>query len=122
MRNGLDLPDVAQELVPQTLTFAGTLDQSCNINDFQGGRNTFFRFDQLIQFLQPLVLNRNDSHIGFDRAEGVICCFCFDPSQGTKEGGFADIWQPDDSENQTHSNLLLSTLPCCRQSGSGDAD
>ena len=43
MDNGVNSPDMAEELVPQPFTLAGPFDQTGNVNEFDGGRQNPLR-------------------------------------------------------------------------------
>jgi hypothetical protein len=58
--------------------------------------------DQLGNILQPLVGDRDNTHIRLNRTEAVACHFCPCRSQGVKDRRFPNIWKPDNPTPKTH--------------------
>ncbi len=97
MDNGLALTNMGQELVSKTLPAARSLNQSGDIDKLDHGRRLLFRRVHLCQPIQPLIRDRDDTRIGFNCAERIICrlrtCFC----NGIKQCRFPDVRQSHDT-------------------------
>ena len=94
----VDFADVAQELIAESLSFARSLHQSRNIDEFDRCRNDFLRFRERRQLLEALVRNIHDADVRLDRAEGEIGCVSLaGAGDRVEESGLADIGQSDDS-------------------------
>jgi hypothetical protein len=76
MNDGIALTYIAQELVAQTLTLAGTLYQSGYIHNLNGGGNYSARVNQFCQFVEALIGNGDGSYVGLYCAERKIGCLC----------------------------------------------
>ena len=73
MNNGVYLTDICQKLVAKSLTFAGTLYQTCNIYKFNGSRCYFLCMIQLAQFYNSLIRNRYDANVRINCCKGIVC-------------------------------------------------
>ncbi len=76
MDNGVHFTDIGQELVAQSLSSGGTLDQTGNVHELDDCRGHLFGMKEIAQKFQPLIRYRNDTDIGVDRAEGIIRHLC----------------------------------------------
>ena len=95
MDDGIRLADVRKELVPQSFSLAGTLDETGYINYLYGGGNdTSLRFTEFAEFDKTLVGHGDDAYIGFNRAEREIGALRLRITKTIEKGGFADIRQP----------------------------
>ena len=79
MYNRIDLPDIGKELVSESLSLAGTLYKSCNINKFDCGRCHLFCMIKLTELYDSLIRNRNDSYVWIDGRKRIVRrqCTCF---------------------------------------------
>ena len=90
---GINLADMAEELVAQTFTMAGAFYQAGYIHKFYCCRCVFFRIVHFGQLIQPFVRHGNYAHIGFDGAERKVGAGGAGVGYGVKKGAFAHIWQ-----------------------------
>ena len=95
--DGIRVPDVAQELVAQTFALRGTLDQTGDVDDFDGGGDDPFGVVDFGQADEPLVGYGDDAHVGLDGAEGEVGCLSLRVGQAVEKRRFADIGQSDDA-------------------------
>ena len=70
MNDGIDAPDLAEKLVSQTLALVRTLDQACNIEEFQCCRGNLLRFYDVRKLLQVVIRDGNNTDVGVYGAEG----------------------------------------------------
>ena len=73
VNDGVHLANVRKELISQTFALAGTLYQTCNIHEFNHRGGDLFGIVHLRKLVQTLVGNGNDTHVGVNGAEGVVC-------------------------------------------------
>ena len=98
MHDGIALADVAQELVAQAGTLAGTLDQTGDVYKLHDGRSLFAGLPDLSQLVQPLVRHGHDAAVWLNGAEGVVGGFrVLGGSDGVEQSGLADVRQTDDT-------------------------
>ena len=98
MHDGIALADVAQELVAQACTLAGTLDQTGDVYKLHDGRCLFIGLPDLSQLVQPLVRHGHDAAVGLNGAEGVVGGFrVLGGGDGVEQSGLADVRQTDDT-------------------------
>ena len=98
VHDGIALADVAQELVAQACTLAGTLDQTGDVYKLNDGRGLFAGLPDFGQLVQPLVRHGHDAAVGLNGAEGVVGGFrVFGGSDGVEQSGLADVRQTDDT-------------------------
>ena len=79
MYNRIDFPDIGKELVSESLSLAGTLYKSCNINKFDCGRCHLFCMIKFTELYDSLIRNRNDSYVWIDGRKRIVRrqCTCF---------------------------------------------
>ena len=65
--------DVRQEFVAQSLALGRALDQTGDIDEFDGGRGVLVGIIHLGEFVQSLVRHRYHADIRLNGAEGVVC-------------------------------------------------
>ena len=98
MHNGVALADVAQELVAQAGTLAGTLHQTGDVHELHDGGSLFVGLPDLGQLVQTLVRHGHDAAVGLNGAEGVVGGLrVLGGSDGVEQSGLADVRQTDDS-------------------------
>ena len=95
--DGVRVPDVAQELVAQTLALGGTLDQTGDVDNLDGGGDDPLRMVDFGQTDQPLVGHGDDAHVGLDGAEGEVGRLGLCVGEAVEKRRFADIGQSDDA-------------------------
>ena len=72
VQDGIALTDVGEELVAETFTLAGSLHQTCDIDDIDGRRDRALRFADVGQHLKALVGDIGRTEIGLDGTEREI--------------------------------------------------
>ena len=103
VRDGVDLANVSEKLVAESLAAGGAANQSGNVDKFKLGRDDFCRFCEACRNLDPLVRHGDPPDIRFDGAERVIRRFCRSGcGERIEQGRFADIRQSDNATTETH--------------------
>ena len=98
MHDGVALADVAQELVAQAGTLAGTLHQTGDVHELHDGGGLFVGLPDLGQLVQPLVRHRHDAGVRLDGAEGIVCSLrILGGGDGVEQSGLAHVGQADDT-------------------------
>jgi hypothetical protein len=87
--DGVGLTDIAEELVAQTFSFAGSLHQSGYIHDVACGRNDTPGVDQFRQFVRHGDL----SHLCINGTERKVCSLCLGTRQTVEKGRLAHVGQ-----------------------------
>ena len=73
MNDSIRLADIGEELVTESFSFAGALNQSCYIYDLHSRRNhAALRMTDLAEFDESLVRHRNDTYVRLYRTEREI--------------------------------------------------
>ena len=75
MTDGIGQSDIGQELIAQTFSLAGSLDQSGNIGKFESCINGLFRMKQLHQTIHAGIRHFHDADIRLDRRKRIVGCF-----------------------------------------------
>ncbi len=83
--------DVGEELISQTCAFRCALDDACDIDEGDCGRNDFFRTKNLGEHLKAGIRDAYNANIWFDCGEGVIGSQDIVLGQGVEEGRLSDI-------------------------------
>ncbi len=102
MGDGVDLADVAEKLVAESLALAGPGHQAGDIDEFHLGIDLVFGLDQGGQGIEPPVGHRHHADIGFDGAERVVGRLDAGGGKGVEYGRFADIGQADNAAAESH--------------------
>ena len=105
--DGIRLADVGQELVAQSLTLAGALHESCNVDNLHRGGHYAPRVHQLSELSEPLIGHGDDAHVGLDSTEGEVCRLRLGVRQTVEEGRLAHVGQSHDSTLQCHVLFLI---------------
>ncbi|CDC61050.1 uDP-N-acetylglucosamine enolpyruvyl transferase [Clostridium sp. CAG:448] len=98
VQNGVYLADMRKKFIPEPFTLGGAADQSRNVDKFDNGRGEFFRIVHLCQDIQTVVRYRNNTHVRFNGAEGVIGGFRTGAGQCVEQGAFSHVGKPDDTK------------------------
>ena len=96
--DGVDFPDMGQELVPEALALGRPFDETGDVHEFDGRRHDGFRMVELCQQVEPLVRDSDDADVRFDRAERVVRGLCARVGNGIEERTFPDVGKPDDTK------------------------
>ncbi len=103
VNDGVDLADVGEELVAQTLAPAGARDEAGDVDEFELGRNDLGRPGEGGDPLEPRIGHGNPADIGLDRAEREVGGGRRGRrGQRVEQRRFADIGQADDAAIKTH--------------------
>ncbi len=98
MGDGIDLPHIGEELIPQTLALTCPGHQSGNVNHLNGGRNKGGGSHQFGQRFQPGIRDLHHADIWIDGAEWIVGRLRLSGfSQGVEESAFTHIGQTYDS-------------------------
>jgi hypothetical protein len=100
--NGVHVPDVIQELVPQPFAFAGSPDETRNIEELKRRGGNLFGMNQLGQAFQPFIGHRDDPGVRIDGAEPIIRHFRSSSRKGVKDRRFSNVGKTYDSATKTH--------------------
>ena len=105
--DGVDLADVAEELVAQPFALRGAADQPGDIDERELGRDDLGRAGDRRQLVEPRVGYRDLPDIGLDGAEGIIGRLRrLRLGERIEEGRLADIGQADDAAFEAHRYLI----------------
>ena len=72
MRHGIHVADVSEKLVAESLAFARAFHEPGDVDKLHRRGNDFCGVFQFCKIIQPLVGNRNDARVRFDRAERKV--------------------------------------------------
>ena len=98
LHDGVDLADVAQKLVAEPLPLAGSLHKPRDIDEFDHGGDEFFGVGDFGEDGEPGIGHDDDPLVGVDGAKWVVGRLRFPrPGDGVKEGGFANVREPDNA-------------------------
>ena len=76
MDDGIHFPDIRKKLIAKSFALRSSLNQSCDIYEFDRRRYDLLRLIHPAKHVKPLIWYGYDSHIGIDRTERVIRRFC----------------------------------------------
>ncbi len=98
LEEGVDLTDVAEELVAEALALGGALNEAGDIDEFERGGDSMGDADDLGEGVEPGFGHGDDAEVGVDGAERVVLGGGFmGADDRVEEGGFAYVGQADDS-------------------------
>ena len=97
MDDGIDLTDIGEEFISQTLALGSALDQTRDVHELDDGRSDFVRLIHLGKLVQTMVRNSNGADVRLDGTEGIVCRLCTGIGNGIKQGALADVRQSHDS-------------------------
>ena len=98
MNDCLNLTDVSQELVSQSFSLAGALNQACNVTELNCRIYSLPGIVYFRKLCHSLVRYGNNTHIRLDGAERVVGRFRSGLCDGVKKGALANIRQSYYSE------------------------
>ncbi len=93
------LADVGEELVAQALALGRALDDACDVDEGDGGRDDLLGVHELGEHGQALVRQRYDAGVRLDRGERIVLRQHVVAGQCIEHGGLADVRQSDDSDS-----------------------
>src|SRR5690606_35291347 len=97
LEDGVDGPDVAEELIAQPLPLAGSPHQPGDVDDLDHRRHHPLGLDDRIDGGQALVGNRDHADVGLDGGEWVVGGLDVGGGQRVEESGLADVGQAHDA-------------------------
>ena len=103
VRDGIDLADVGEEFVAETLAGGGTLDDARDIHELDRGRQDTLRLDDGGERIEPRVGHRHDADVRLDGAERVVLGRDGRARERVEEGRLANIGQADDAAFDSHA-------------------
>ena len=77
MCDGVGGADVSEELVTETFALGSAFDQAGDVDELHGGGDEGFWLDELGDFGEAGVGDGDDSSVGVDGAEGIVCRLSF---------------------------------------------
>ena len=104
----IGLTDVAEELVPETLTLRRTGDQPCDVDELHHRGDDLPRLHDLGDVVQARVRDLGDPGVRIDRGERVVLGGDLAAGQCVEQRRLADVRQPDDSAGDPHGSRLPS--------------
>ena len=116
MNDGRRLPDVAEELIAQSLALCRALDEPGDVHEFDRRRDHALRVDQRVEIAEAAVGYGDHARIRFDRAEGVILGLDAGGGERVENRALPDVGQADDAASESHRrrifpNSLGSVMP-----------
>jgi hypothetical protein len=67
----------------------------------------FLRAGHFGEGIEPRIGHRHNRFVRLDGAERIVCALSvLFARQRVENGGFPDVWKPDDAYTQTHDNSL----------------
>ena len=97
VHNGLNLSDVSEEFVAETLTLRRAFDQTRDVAKFDRGIDCLFGMINFMQLGDACVRYGDDADVRLDRAERIIGCLRARLGDRVEQGTLADIRQTDDT-------------------------
>ncbi len=98
MHNGVHFADVAEEFVAETFPLRCAFDQPGDIHELDCCGDNGGGFGDFGEWLQTIIGDGHDADIRIDGAKGIVGRLrVAGAGYGIKQGGLANIWQPDNS-------------------------
>ena len=94
VNDSVNLADIRQEFVSQTLALGRALYKTRNIDKFQRCGSEFFGVIHFRQLVKTFIGNGNDTDIRLDSAERIVRGLRARVCKRVEKGTFADIRQP----------------------------
>ena len=105
--DGVDLADVAEELVAEPFALGGAAHQPGDVDEGEPRRDDLRRLGDRGELLQPLIGHADLAHVGLDGAEGIVGGLRRRRlRQGIEERGLADVGQAHDAAFEAHLAVL----------------
>ena len=118
MDDGIDLTDVAEELVAEPFALGRAAHQPGDVDEGELGFDNLLRSGDLGQRIESRIGDCDLTDVRFDRAERIVGSLRrLRLRQRVEQGRFADIGQADDTAFETH----YSAFCLDRGAGSGHA-
>ena len=98
LEDGVDLADVAEELVAEPFPFARPLHDPGDVHEAERRGDELLGDDVLADHRQAIVGDAHDPFVRLDGAEGVIRALgCLGAREGVEQGALAHVGQTDDT-------------------------
>ena len=123
VNDGVALADVGEKLVTEAGAVRGSLDETGDVDELDGGWDDVVRLGAGDggESLEALVGDRDDAAVGLDGAERVVGSLrgaVLD--QSIEQGGLADVGQADDAGVQRHGGDRGGAESALRARGGGE--
>jgi hypothetical protein len=116
--NGVNRPDMSEKLVAKPFASARPLDETGDIEDFDGGRQNPLRPYELGQLMHARVRNLDDAEVRINGTEWIIGRFGPGRCQRIENSRLPHIGKPDDTAVETHVKpSLKKKIPACLLAG-----
>ncbi len=107
---GVGLADVGEELVAETLAFACSLDETCDVDNLDSCGDDLRRVLDFVEYLETVVGDGDDADVRFDGAEGEVGRLGLGVGEAVEEGRLADVGQAYDAALESHVCLIMNIL------------
>ena len=97
MHDRVHLTDIREKLVAEALAFGSALNQTGDIDKLNDSRHDLLCIVHLREHVQALIRHRDNSDIGIDCAERIVCRLGSRLSQRVEQSAFSDIRESDNS-------------------------
>ncbi len=102
VRDGIDLTNMPEELVPQPLASTCPLDQTGDVDKLHGRRQNPFGVHDRGQGVETRVGDIDDPNVRLNGAEGVVGRFGAGGGDGIEDGRLAHVGKTDDAAFEAH--------------------
>ena len=106
MQDGIGLADIGQKLVAETLTPAGTLDKTGDVDNLHRRRHHSSGMHKRLKHLQPGIGHGSGADVGLDGTEREIGRLSLSRTYTVEKSGLADIGQTDYTAFERHIQPL----------------
>ena len=107
MRDGIDLADVGEELVPEALALRGAPHQAGDVHELQCRVGGLPRLVERRQPLHPVVGDGHHAHVRILGRERIVGRQHRRAGESVEEGALAHVGQADDADRKTHGACHL---------------
>ena len=98
LKNRIDLPDVTEEFIAQSLAVAGPFDDAGDVHQFQHRGDYFLRHDVFGDPVQSIVGHADHAFVRFDGAKRIVFAGGgFGQRQCVKQSAFANVRESNNS-------------------------
>ena len=96
--DGVDVPDMGQEFVAESLALRGAAYQACDIDEFDHRGSVQFRRIHFRQNVEPLIGNAHHTDVRVDRTERIVRALRPGSCQRVEQRTFSHVRETDYSE------------------------
>ena len=101
--DGIDLSDMAEELVTQTFPLRGPGHKPGDVDELDGGGRHLLGVGQRGEAVEAVIRHRHHTDVRFDGAKRIVGRFGPSVAQGIEQGGLPYIGKPDNSASEWHA-------------------